>query len=84
MAKDVLVVKVNSNISYEDYAAVCNYIKAQVGEEYHVIGVFNGIEIDCVTHKDKVFTIDGNNYSYDSIKKAIQKNSEDKETKKSK
>ena len=74
MAKDVLIVRFNKNASLENWDSICNYIKLQLGEEYHVIGLLKGIEVECITDNDKVFNIDGDNYSYKSLKEAIQAN----------
>lgn len=74
MAKDVLIVRFNKNVSMEDWNSICNYISLQLGEEYHVIGLLKGIEVECVTDNDRVLNIDGDNYSYKSLKEAIQAN----------
>lgn len=75
MAKNVLVVKCNQDIKFDDWDNIVKYIKLQVGEEYHVIGVLKGIEVDCVTEENKIFTIDGDKYSYANIKEAIENSS---------
>lgn len=72
MAKDVLIVKCNKNISFDEWDSVVNYIKSQVGNEYYVVGTLKGMDIECVTNEAKVFNIDGDNYSYEAIKKAIE------------
>ena len=72
MSKNVLVVKCDKEINYDDWDSVVNYIRLQLGEEYHVIGAIKGIDIECVTEQDKVFYIDGDKYSYDTLKKAIE------------
>lgn len=74
MSKNVLVVKCNKNIPFKEWDTVCTYIQEQVGKEYYVVGLLNGIDIECVTENDKVFYIDGDKYSYKSIKEAITSN----------
>ena len=74
MSKNVLVVKKKKNIPFKEWDTVCTYIQEQVGKEYYVVGLLNGIDIECVTENDKVFYIDGDKYSYKSIKEAITSN----------
>ena len=75
MSKNVLVVKCNKEIKFDDWDNIVSYIKLQVGNEYHVVGVLDGIDIECISEKDKVFTIDGDKYSYANIKEAIENSS---------
>ena len=78
MAKDVLVVKCDVDIPFDEWDFIVHYIKGQVGEDYHVIGLFKRMSIDCVTQEDKVFNIDGDIYSYQAIKKAIEATKQEK------
>ena len=72
MAKDVLIVKCNKDIPFEEWESVVNYIKLQVENEYYIVGTLKGMDIECVTDKARVFNIDGDNYSYQAIKEAIE------------
>ena len=72
MAKDVLIVRCNKDIPFDEWDAVVKYIGSQVNNEYYVVGTLKGMGIECVTDKVKVFNIDGDNYSYQAIKEAIE------------
>ena len=71
MSKNILTVQCNKKIKYDEWDSVCQYIKQQVGDEYHVIGLLKGMEIKCITDEDKIFIIDGDAFSYKAIKEAI-------------
>lgn len=79
MAKDILIVKCERDVPFVEWDNITNYIKSEVRGEYHVIGLFNGFEIECITEDDKVFSIDGEKYSYKSIKEAIESTNKNKE-----
>lgn len=78
MAKDILVVSCNRDIRYDDWDSIVNYIQSQVGTEYYVIGALKGIEIKCLTDEDKVFNIDGDYYSYSTLKELIENSKNNK------
>ena len=78
MAKDVLVVKCNKDIPFDEWDDVVRYIGSQVDNKYYVVGLLKGMEIECVTDEAKVFNIDGDNYSCQAIKEAIKATKQEK------
>lgn len=74
MSKNILVVRCEKNVKFEEWNAICNFIQDQVKDDYKVIGLIKGIDVECITEDDKVFYIDGDIYSYKNMKEFIENN----------
>ena len=64
MAKEIICVKIdNDKYDYEEAEMIMNQIYDIIGEEYHIIGIPNGVDVQCVNDDDKIIKIDGKSYT---------------------
>ena len=64
MAKEIVCVKIdNDKYDYEEAEMIMDQIYDIIGEEYHIIGIPNGVDVQCLNDDDKIIKIDGKSYT---------------------
>lgn len=64
MAKEIVCVTIdNDKYHYEEAEMIMNQIYDIIGEEYHIIGILNGVDVQCLNDDDKIIKIDGKSYT---------------------
>ena len=64
MSKEIICVKIdNDKYDYEEAEMIMNQIYDIIGEEYHIIGIPNDVDVQCLNDDDKIIKIDGKSYT---------------------
>lgn len=68
MARDIVCVKIDSEkYNYEEAEMIMQSLYDQIGDEYFLIGIINGVEVECLNNNDKIINIAGKAYTYEEM-----------------
>lgn len=68
MARDIVCVKIDSEkYNYEEAEMIMQSLYDQIDDEYLLIGIINGVEVECLNNNDKIINIAGKTYTYEEM-----------------
>ena len=69
MARDIVCVKIDrEKYNYEEAEMIMQSLYEQIDDdEYLLIGIINGVEVECLNNNDKIINIAGKTYTYEEM-----------------